>query len=34
MTFKLSDRSIAKLEGVDETLIEVVKEAINDFISK
>ena len=28
MTFKLSDRSIAKLEGVDETLIEVVKEAI------
>ena len=28
MAFKLSDRSIAKLEGVDETLIEVVKEAI------
>ena len=28
MTFKLSDRSIAKLEGVDETLVEVVKEAI------
>jgi len=28
MAFKLSDRSMAKLEGVDDTLVEVVKEAI------
>ena len=28
MTFKLSDRSLAKLEGVDERLIAVVKYAI------
>ena len=28
MTFKLSQRSLDKMEGVDSTLIEVVKEAI------
>ena len=29
MGFKLSARSLGKLEGVDNTLVEVVKEAIN-----
>ena len=29
MGFKLSARSLGKLEGVDDTLVEVVKEAIN-----
>lgn len=29
MGFKLSERSLSKLEGVDDTLVEVVKEAIN-----
>ena len=29
MGFKLSERSLGKLEGVDDTLVEVVKEAIN-----
>ena len=29
MSFSLSSRSLKKLEGVDETLVEVVKEAIN-----
>ena len=29
MGFSLSSRSLKKLEGVDETLVEVVKEAIN-----
>tara|TARA_R110000796_G_scaffold217473_1_gene333533 strand:+ start:395 stop:847 length:453 start_codon:yes stop_codon:yes gene_type:complete len=28
MSFNLSSRSLAKLEGVDETLVEVVKKAI------
>ena len=28
MSFSLSSRSLAKLEGVDETLVEVVKKAI------
>ena len=28
MTFKLSQRSLDKMEGVDSTLVEVVKEAI------
>lgn len=28
MTFKLSDRSLANLQGVDETLVKVVKRAI------
>jgi len=28
MTFKLSERSLGKLKGVDDTLVEVVKEAI------
>ena len=28
MTFKLSQRSLDKIEGVDSTLVEVVKEAI------
>ena len=28
MAFKLSDRSLGKLEGVHENLISVVKEAI------
>jgi len=29
MSFNLSSRSLKKLEGVDNTLVEVVKEAIN-----
>ena len=29
MGFKLSERSLGKLEGVDDTLVEVVKEAID-----
>ena len=29
MSFSLSSRSLKKLEGVDDTLVEVVKEAIN-----
>ena len=29
MSFNLSSRSLKKLEGVDDTLVEVVKEAIN-----
>ena len=29
MGFKLSERSLSRLEGVDDTLVEVVKEAIN-----
>ena len=29
MSFNLSTRSLGKLEGVDDTLVEVVKEAIN-----
>ena len=29
MGFSLSSRSLKKLEGVDETLVAVVKEAIN-----
>ena len=29
MGFSLSSRSLKKLKGVDDTLVEVVKEAIN-----
>ncbi len=29
MAFKLSERSLGKLKGVDDTLVEVVKEAIS-----